>query len=523
MSLRAIIWAAVSTAPQANEDEKVSLPKQESDARALCDRNGWSMVEVLKVPGHSRHYIDIHQAASDMREQGIVAFDRLLDHWRLKDFDVLIVRDGDRFARTQTLHSYVTESTIQMGARIYSLTDGWIDETNYRLWIAMGGYRAASDIDRLVKARKAGMDKRAQRGLPTSSGLLWSHLLIRDSNGNAQKVIVDPAKRRLLDDLADVVIEGVSWPKVGKELYTRFGHVNNSGKAFGTTQMYQALHNPTFWGNNARYFNSKKYPNRERKGLWCFDPDIPAPEGVVIFYGTHEPAYTGEVAAKVQAELRRRRGIQGNTRPNRTHRFTGLLICAECGYNLTITYSSEAHDRMYWRCNSKYNERQSAAACSQNKFIRDDAVFAVIDDLLHQMIDLRDLRPFESDTPPNADSQHITLLENEIATLEGQLQRLIMKQASIEDESLWNAYDAQILATNDRLKIMRADLHARRLRQPSSAVRQEQERAYRDIADMTVEQFWRRSSTEINQYLHRLMGGRRFLVYNGQIVRIRDG
>jgi hypothetical protein len=39
MSLRAIIWCAVSTKAQA-ENEKDSLPTQEADARAICERNG---------------------------------------------------------------------------------------------------------------------------------------------------------------------------------------------------------------------------------------------------------------------------------------------------------------------------------------------------------------------------------------------------------------------------------------------------------------------------------------------------
>ena len=100
MSLRAIIWCAVSTKGQAVE-EKDSLPTQEADARAKCDAEGWEVVDVLKVPGHSRNYIDIHECARDMRKNGIDAFDKLIRHWEDRDFDVLVARDGDRFARTQ--------------------------------------------------------------------------------------------------------------------------------------------------------------------------------------------------------------------------------------------------------------------------------------------------------------------------------------------------------------------------------------------------------------------------------------
>jgi hypothetical protein len=78
----------------------------------------------MLVPGHSRRYIDFHVLASDAAQGGIDAFYRLRQHWEARDFDVLIVRDGERFACTQALHAYVVERTITVGARIYSLQDG---------------------------------------------------------------------------------------------------------------------------------------------------------------------------------------------------------------------------------------------------------------------------------------------------------------------------------------------------------------------------------------------------------------
>src|SRR5947207_14393473 len=104
MSLRAVIWCAVSTKEQ-TASEKDGLPSQEARGRELSDHNGWALVAVLRVPGHSRRYIDIHECARDMAVQGIDAFNQLLDLWAHTAFDVLIVRDGDRFARTQSLHA----------------------------------------------------------------------------------------------------------------------------------------------------------------------------------------------------------------------------------------------------------------------------------------------------------------------------------------------------------------------------------------------------------------------------------
>ncbi len=54
MTLRGVIWCAVSTKPQADEDEKDSLPQQEREGRTFCERENLEVVDVLVVPGHSR-------------------------------------------------------------------------------------------------------------------------------------------------------------------------------------------------------------------------------------------------------------------------------------------------------------------------------------------------------------------------------------------------------------------------------------------------------------------------------------
>jgi DNA invertase Pin-like site-specific DNA recombinase len=196
---RALIWCAVSSRAQ-NEPDKISLPQQESDARALCVRNEWQIVDILRVPGHSRRYIDFHELAADAAEEGIDAFYRLKAHWEAKDFDVLIIRDGDRFARTQALHAYITEQIIKSGGTIFSLADGLIDERNYRMWIAMSGFKAAGEIDRLVKARDTAMTDLAKRGLPITSRIPISHRAIRDEKtGKTIRLDVDERRRRLWD------------------------------------------------------------------------------------------------------------------------------------------------------------------------------------------------------------------------------------------------------------------------------------------------------------------------------------
>lgn len=236
------------------------------------------------MPGHSRHYIDIHEYNRDMLANGIDAFDRLMRLWESEDFDVLVVCDSERFARTHTLHAYVVEGTIMRGARIHSMTDGLIDDTNYDMFIALGGYKASGDVKRLVKRRNEARRERAKKA--TSSGVPMSHKLVRDDRGKPVELVVDESKRRLWDDLYTLLLEGVSWRHMEKEFYKRFGHANEQGEAWYKNRMYAMLTNPTFWGHSAQHCRmDKRYV---KLGAWIFEPCHDVPPGVTINYNTHE-------------------------------------------------------------------------------------------------------------------------------------------------------------------------------------------------------------------------------------------
>ena len=523
--LRALIWCSVSTKGQA-EDDKTSLPEQEREARAIAEREGWRIIDVLIVPGHSRRYYDVRTCADDMLKEGIDAFDKLIRYWETRAFDVLIVRDGNRFARTQALHAYVVERTVdECNARIFVTTKGWVDRSNFRMFTAMDGYSAASDIDRLVQGMKATKDANVRRGIYPGRSIPFGLVAVRNEYGKMLRLEVDESQRRLYDDLATVLCEGIGWDFIEKELYQRYGHVDpRTGKPFTTRFFYQALHNAWFWGNGARHYKNPKV-NGQRKGLWIFDPDVEAPPGVIIEYGTHPAVYTGEQAEKVKAELRRRYEIvRGKTRPHSTKMFTGLLLCDYCGYYMIS--ATEKHKYSLYRCMSKrYTARSGGSGevrgegCVQFRRIHERVVKDWVNARLQDMLeyDLPDLlaREPESDDLPRAD-----LLREEIEEARTRARRLIEKQA-IAPPALANIYDEELQTIAERLEILTANLRdaERRERQKKSASVQQ---AYDELAAYeSLEAFWQEPSTKINQLLLRLLGNMRLVVRDGQIIGTR--
>lgn len=519
--MKALIWCAVSSRAQ-NEPEKISLPQQEQDARDVCQKNDWQIVDVLRVPGHSRRYIDFHELARDASGQGIDAFHKLTSHWAARDFDVLIVRDGDRFARTQALHAYVVERTIEMRARIFSLQDGWVDERNYRMWIAMGGYKAAGDIDRLVRSRRDSMRARAQGGLPTSSRIPISHVLIRNpDNGRAMHLEVNESKRRLWDDLAALVVEGVAWQHLETELFNRFGHVHDkTGKKYHAHYMYSLIMKPVFWGHVALNHNSASSLNGYKKGGWIFDESEPIPQGATVFRNTHPPVWTGEVAEAVKAEIRRRKEVtRGRATSHQTHRFSGLCVCAECG-SFMATHTDEGYRGLICPA-GKVRTSAKLPDCNNYKIINERKVIARMSDYLRQMLELNSTDVFEllSFKDQDLSGRHERLAQD-IEDLENQARALIRLQAAAGSE-LESLYAAELAQIEVRLKNMRA-AHAQMLSR--DVFEQQQIRVQHDtlesLAAMTIDMFWKQESRYINQMLHRLMGKRRLLGLKGELVGV---
>jgi len=521
--IRCIIWCAVSSHAQ-NEPEKISLPDQEADAIALAKGNGWQIVDVMKVPGHSRRYVDFHELAADAAKKDVDAFNRLYQHWQSEDFDVMIVRDGDRFARTQALHAYVVERTINIKARIYSLQDGWIDESNYRLWIAMGGYKAAGDIDRLVKARDRSMTARAQRGLPTSSRIPMSHKLIRDAKtGKAICLEVNEDKRRLWNDLAELILAGVAWYDIEDELFERYGHVNDANERYYPGFLYRLVMKPLFWGHIARFHANPRSKNGLKSGAWLYDETVAMPEGALIFRNTHEAVWKGDTAERVKAEIRRRsETMRGCSTPERTHRFSGLGVCAECG-SFWSTHVKNSKKYRGVLCPASKSNAKSRPECHNTRILNEKHLVALMNGYLQQMIERNSTDIFDAVQPSEMNHlARVQELQAEIAKLELEARSLIREQARSGSE-LQAIYHEELVQINVRLKNMKVTRDALQ----SKAVETErattvQQTALYEVAQMSLEAFWKQESRYINQVLHRLMGKKRFLLLDGTIIGVAE-
>lgn len=506
--LRAILLTAVSSPAQATSD-KESLEAQERDLRELAAREGWQVVDVLRIAGHSRRYYNYHEFADDMRAHGFDAADKMFEHWRAKDFDVLAVWMGDRLSREQSMFAEIISRTIDGDAAIYDLhSGGWIRKDNYRMYAAMSGYAAASAVDSLVTRGRATKDANVRKGLVPGGFLPFAYRFVRDEQGKKIRVEVNEEYRAMAYALAQALLDGVAWGKMPQVLKGR-GYARPDGKAYSFQTFYRLFYNPITWGHVARGYS---HSERHRNGRWAYDKSEPPPANVLITYDAHEPLFDGVLGERVRAELDRRREIRGRMNPAQPTRFSGLFMCAECGSSL-ILYRGNGNWRGLRCARVRYGE------CTNRHALPEREAQRYLDAMLKQMIRAKKpaLPHFQrEDTHTQRDA-----LERAITKSHERIHYLIDREVDAhEDERPF--YREKI--KQERIKIRTNQRSLDALERAHAA----EERRNKSLA-MTIDQlremslvdFWRQDALVINQTLRRILGGMKFAVRGREVVDVR--
>jgi DNA invertase Pin-like site-specific DNA recombinase len=508
---RAILWVAVSSGAQA-EEEKESLPEQERRLREIAADRGWQIVDLITVPGHSRVYFNYPEFAAAAAAEGMSDPARMFEHWKRRDFDVFACVAGDRFGRSASIFNEVVERTYDAGAQVFTIRDGLIERGNENTWAVMASYAASSEVRELKRRYQFGMNRRAAEGKPLSPRVRFSHQIIRDARGKAVTMVVREELRPLFNDIATILLERVAWTALERVLFERYGHVADNGKPFPMYALYHLLNAPSFWGNSARHAPA------DCRGDWVFDEGAPVPEGVTVYYGTHEAVYTGELAEAVKAELRRRRALRGSARPDTQYPLSALFACDECGYKLAWTNSNGR-----WRgarCNTAYVHRPyTTEPCAQRQHMPEPYALDYMRQLVTLIVTTGDvqtaLASLATPEPPDETPE----LERQLAQLEAEGHTLIQNQLRAP-ASMSRLYEEQIDVLGTRIEAVRERLTAAKQRQPSDAVRASRHAALTELQALG-EVFWQQSPGKVNQVLRRVFAGWVFMVRDGAICGVQ--
>jgi hypothetical protein len=113
-------------------------------------------------------------------------------------------------------------------------------------------------------------------------------------------------------------------------------------------------------------------------------------------------------------------------------------------------------------------------------------------------------------------------LDREIAALELEARSLIRQQMKAGSE-LQSIYQEELAQINTRLKNMKVTRSTLKSKVAATERTTEiQQATLRELAELSLEAFWKQESRYINQVLHRLMGKKRFLLLDGEIIGVAE-
>jgi len=405
---RAVLWGAVSSKPQAEKD---SVASQFRDARALCEERQWPIAAELEVPGHSREYIFLHDAARDMD-----AYARLIELCDADAFDLLICRGRDRLGRTDALIAQVEAIVRQASATVYSMTipsEPEQEPSGRDTWLsAIERAKAQDEIRELTRRSTQGSSARTRQGFftvgNTPYGYRKVHELKPDDFDNIEAIedrtqkdmVIYEPEARIVRMIYDWYLDGMSIRAIAVKLNGE-GHKPPRVR-WNQTQVRRMLRNPTYIGR-VRYGVRQNTPRGET--IMRHAPLVDAP-------GRHTAIIDAEKYHAAVALMTRRGKIRGRAAAS-TRLLTGLLYC-ECGYAM-----QKPHNSPSYYCQGYYHRKTVARPCTNKHTVREDELQEIVKSELRALAS-NPIR-YSEWTTSNNDTNRRDALLNTLASIEKSL------------------------------------------------------------------------------------------------------
>lgn len=334
-TIRAVVYARVSTKEQA--EDKISIPSQITDCKRVIMERGW---ELAKEPyldeGISGHLLEERKGLQD-----------LLSDARQHLFDLVIVKDFDRFARNRAAATIVREELKELFIQTYALNTPvepknpkLYDPTDDDLGIMVEGYSdTMSEIERNKIRRRMMMGKVAvAKSGKIPNNVPYGYEIKRwlDEKGKVHRnVEVNEEQAKIVRSMFDAYIKGKGALSIAFEL-TEKGVKPPRGQYWRAQAIKYMLQNQTYIGKvlwGWRHADYKK--NMQRK--------LRDHQGIIEDSKEHKAIIPNEIFQLAQKEKK----IRGNSQKGRAKMSRGLLTgiakCIRCGSG--VTYLTRHHKR----------------------------------------------------------------------------------------------------------------------------------------------------------------------------------
>lgn len=331
-ALRAVIYVRVSTQEQAQK--KASIPDQLERCHKIIDEKGWTLIQEYKDEGISGHLtVERHGLQSMLRDA------------REHKFDLIVVKDYDRFARDKDAAGVIRGELKELSIQTYALNTPFEpkstseyepDEDQMGTMVeAMSDLRSDMERKAIIQRMKMGKMRNAQSGnIPNR--VPYGYEVHRELVGSKIKrtILVNEEKATRVRFIYNEYARGVGDRKIVIEM-NRKGWPAPGGGEWNKAALRYILSNPTYmgkvwWGwRHAKYSKTKEWRRRGKLGF--------------IGDGNH-PKIIDPPLFNIVQEIRA--GRQRSARGGSERSFgllTGIAKCIRCGSG--VGYQRRHHDR----------------------------------------------------------------------------------------------------------------------------------------------------------------------------------
>jgi len=322
MKIIAAIYVRVSTKEQA--DGKISPTDQlESCKRAIKEHSDWKLY---------KEYVDLGVSGHLTEERA--GFQAMLRDAREHKFNLVMVKDFDRYARNRAAATVTREELKELGIQTYAINSPVEprdpqtydpDEDDVTVMVE-GMSDIRSDLERKAISRrlKMGRTGKAKEGnIPNRAP--FGYKIDRSINEHGKivrSIYLDDEGASIIRSIFDQYLKGLGVQKIAKEL-NKQGKKSPMGGIWTAHSIKYMLCNITYtgkvsWGWRLSEYKRTKEKNQRGK------------VGIVV-QGNHPPIISKEVFNKAQ-EIKKERGISVRGGTSRSlGLLTGLLKCVRCG------------------------------------------------------------------------------------------------------------------------------------------------------------------------------------------------
>ena len=331
--LRAVIYARVSTKEQADED-KTSLPAQLEKCKAVIKSKGWEFIEEYQDGGISGHLTDERHGLQSMLRDA-----------REKKFDLIVVKDFDRFARNKDSAAIIRQELKELGIQVYSLntpieprsrnTCDPDEDDMATITETISDMRSDLERKQIRRRMKEGKENVAKAGsLPNR--VPYGYKVNRYFEGRKAKreIVIDEEAASRVKFIFSEFISGKGVRKITIEMNNK-GWKSPKGGLWSSRGIKYILGNAVYigkvlWGwRHAKYAITREWIAKGREGY--------------MGNGNHQPIIDRVIFLKAQ-EIRasRNRGARGGVERSRGI-LTGIAKCIRCGHG--VSYQKRRHSR----------------------------------------------------------------------------------------------------------------------------------------------------------------------------------